>query len=114
MIACVANSCVLQHCVLMPQPIDIRRAGWPASCQLFNHADTLPVLPATVYRSFGVLMWESYRRTPPWVKKPGGGYHHNRAFGKFGPETPLVFQRLCRRCLDPGPRNRPTFKEVRG
>jgi len=62
--------------------------------------------------SFGVLMWESYRRTPPWVKKPQGGYHHNRNFGKFAVDTPLVFQRLCRRCLDPGPRNRPTFKEI--
>lgn len=56
--------------------------------------------------------WEMYRNCPPWVKKPQGGYHHNRNFGKFAVETPLVFQRLCRRCLDPGPRNRPTFKEV--
>ncbi|KAL6747847.1 hypothetical protein V8C86DRAFT_2896405 [Haematococcus lacustris] len=61
--------------------------------------------------SMGVLMWEAYCCTPPWIKV-GNEYLANSRFPSFPPHAPRPLVQLVNRCLSAQVRQRPTFDTI--
>lgn len=62
--------------------------------------------------SFGVLLWEVFNCSPPWIKGKDGAYKPNPLFPHFPPTAPKRFATLTQRCMMRDWRQRPTLAEV--
>uniref|UniRef100_A0A7S0RA10 Protein kinase domain-containing protein n=1 Tax=Chlamydomonas leiostraca TaxID=1034604 RepID=A0A7S0RA10_9CHLO len=89
----------------------------------FSRGTPFYVAPETVHRgrltrasdmySLGVVMWETYNATPPWVRGRDGQYAPNPAFPHtWRCDAPPAFRDLVARCLQQEPEQRPAASEV--
>lgn len=64
--------------------------------------------------SLGVLLWEVYNATPPWIKGADGAYKPNPRFPSFPQGAPQRYVSLAKRCMTRDWKVRPNLTDVAG